>query len=96
MLIASLVIAVTASVGSDPNFYQPQNWKGPTMSEMETCAHMARDLNAGFEYLVSQGLNTDWQTKYASCELVAIDDDSAEGAEHAADTVSAKPVSHTF
>lgn len=73
-LIASLVVAVTVSVGADVNFYQAESWKGPTMPELQTCADMADELNAGFGYLVQQGLNTDWQTKYATCELVAVAD----------------------
>lgn len=73
-LIASLVIAVTASLGSDPNYYQPQNWTGPTQDELVTCATMARDLNDGFELIVKKDLPRDWFTKYASCELVAVGD----------------------
>lgn len=69
MLIASLVISVTAAIGADVNFYQPENWTGPTNDELVTCAQMARDLNREFDFLVSQGLNTDWQMKTATCEI---------------------------
>lgn len=94
MLIASLVIVVTAAVGSDPNFYQAESWKGPTDADLTTCATMARELNDTFDAMIRQGLNKDWQSKSAYCELVAAgDDDSAEPASY---TPQAKPVSYKF
>jgi hypothetical protein len=69
MLIAALVIAVTATFGSDPNYYQPQTWEGPTMADMSDCATMAAELNTTYKYMAENGLNTDWQTKEASCEV---------------------------
>ena len=69
MLIAALVIAVSASLGADPNYYQPQTWEGPTETDLTTCATMAGELNATYKYLADNGLNTDWQTKEASCEV---------------------------
>lgn len=68
-LIASLVISVTAAVNTAPNFYQAESWQGATPNDLVTCATMAADLNAQFDFLVSQGLNKDWQTKTATCEL---------------------------
>ena len=96
MLIASLVLAVVANVGDDPNYYGVENWKGAAMADMETCATMARDLNEGFDVILRQGLPRDWHTKYASCELIVIDDDSDEGAEHTAAKAVSAPVSLTF
>lgn len=87
-LAAALVIAVTVSLGDGTNFYQPQNWQGPTMSDLETCASMARDLNDGFDYLIREGKNTDWQSKAASCEVYMVDDVKPGAA--------AKPVSFKF
>lgn len=78
-LIASLVIAVTASVNTAPNFYQAESWKGATPSELVTCATMAADLNAQFDFLISQGLNKDWQTKTATCELIPDGEEEDDG-----------------
>ena len=75
-LIASLVISVTAAVNTAPNFYQAESWQGATPSDLVTCATMAADLNAQFDFLVSQGLNKDWQTKTATCELIPDGDDA--------------------
>lgn len=72
-LIASLVVSVVATVGADNNFYEPQSWQAPTMEELQTCADMADGLNASFEYIRVNGLPRDWHTKYATCELVAVD-----------------------
>lgn len=91
MLIASLVLAVVANVGDDPNYYGVESWKGATMTDMETCATMARDLNDGFDAILKHGLPRDWHTKYASCELVVEGD-----AVPASAPASAKPVSLAF
>ena len=69
MLLASLVIVVVASLGDDPNYYHVENWQAPTMADLTTCATMAEELNASFRYLADNGLNTDWQTKEASCDV---------------------------
>ena len=74
MLVASLVIAVMTSIGADTNFYQAESWQGPTTVELETCAQMAGDLNAGFDYLIRQGKNDGWQSKTASCEIIMVAD----------------------
>lgn len=95
MLIASLVIVVTASIGSDPNFYQAESWKGPTNDELVTCATMARELNDTYDAMIRQGLNHDWQVKTATCELVAVGDEE-EGAAPASDKASAMQVSYQF
>jgi hypothetical protein len=69
MLIAALVIAVTASLGGDPNYYQPQTWQGPTETDLTDCATMAAELNATYKHLAEHGLARDWHTKEASCEV---------------------------
>lgn len=79
MLIASLVIVVVANLGDDPNIYHPQNWSGPTESDLTTCAQMADDLNAGFSHIENAGLPRDWQDKYATCEIrIGADDAGAK------------------
>ena len=35
---------------------------------------MAQSLNVGFDYLIAQGLNTDWQIKTATCEVFLLDE----------------------
>lgn len=76
-LIASLIVAVVTNVGADTNYYEAESWQGPTMSELQSCADMADGLNASFEVIRAKGLARDWHTKYASCELVAVDDGPA-------------------
>ena len=85
----ALVVSVTASVGSDPNFYQEQTWEAPTAEEVQICATMAQDLNAGFDYLIAKGLNLDWQVKTAVCEVFLLDVPAEE-------TVEIKNVSFKF
>ncbi|QBJ04448.1 hypothetical protein HOV23_gp125 [Pseudomonas phage Lana] len=80
MLVASLVVSVLASIGGDTNFYQTESWKAPTMGELQTCADMAHSLNVGFDYQIRQGLNKDWQSKTATCELVNVGDDDDDKA----------------
>ena len=70
MLIASLVIVVVANLGDDPNFYGAESWHGPTTADLTQCATMARDLNQSFDYLQAQGLNSDWQSKSATCDVI--------------------------
>jgi hypothetical protein len=79
-LIASLTIAVTAAIGSGENFYQAESWSEPTREELVTCAQMAADLNSGFDYLIRQGLNKDWQSKTATCELIPTEDTDGKAA----------------
>lgn len=89
MLVASLVVSVLVAVGGDTNFYQTERWQAPTMGDLTTCADMAHELNVGFDYLIRQGLNQDWQSKTATCELINVgdDDDSpAPAASHVAYT----------
>lgn len=69
MLIAALVIAVVASLGDGPNYYQPQTWQGPTEADLTDCATMAAELNATYKHMAEQGLNADWLVKEASCEV---------------------------
>ena len=69
MLIAALVISVVASLGADPNYYQPQTWDGPTEADLMDCASMAGELNATYRYMSDNGLATDWQSKEATCEV---------------------------
>lgn len=68
-LLASLMIEVVANMGDGSNFYLAQTWVGPTETDLVTCATMSKDLNAGFDYMVREGLNVDWQTKTATCEV---------------------------
>lgn len=76
-LIAALTIAVLPAIGAGENFYQAEVWKGPTMDDMETCATMADELNITFDAMIRAGLNVDWQSKTATCEVrLAPDDDS--------------------
>lgn len=70
----ALLVSVTATYGSDPNLYQEQSWEAPTAQEVQDCAGMAQSLNAGFEYLIAKGLNIDFQTKVATCEVFLLDE----------------------
>lgn len=79
-LIASLTVAVTVSVGAGENFYQMESWQGPTEADLTVCASMANDLNAGFDYMIRQGLNKDWQSKTATCEIILIGGDDEDEA----------------
>lgn len=74
----ALMVSVTSNVGSDANLYQTATWEGPTMVEVGHCAQMAADLNEQFAYLVAKGLNHDWQTKTATCEVFPADEQLAE------------------
>jgi len=68
-LAAALVIAVVGNVGDDTNYYEPQTWYAPDAAELVSCARMAHDLNEQFEFMASKGLNVEWQSKFASCEV---------------------------
>ena len=67
-IAAHLVIAVVANIGDSPNYYQPQNWDGPTRDDLVTCADLARQLNETYDALARKGLN-EWTAKYATCEI---------------------------
>lgn len=77
----ALMVSVTAQVGSDPNLYQEQTWEAPTHDEINNCAAMAQSLNVGFDYLIAQGLNRDWQIKTATCEVYLLDEPPEDQAE---------------
>lgn len=77
----ALMVSVTAEVGSDPNLYQTETWEGPTMVEVGHCAQMAKDLNELYDYLVAKGLNRDWQTRTATCEVFPVDESPDEKVE---------------
>lgn len=68
-IIAALVIAVLPAVGAGENFYQAESWNGPTGDDLETCATMAEELNVTFDAMIRGGLNVDWQSKTATCEI---------------------------
>ena len=44
------------------------------MVEVGHCAQMAKDMNEQFDYLIAKGLNSDWQTKTATCEVFPVDE----------------------
>lgn len=71
----SLFVSVTANVGDDPNIYQEQVWVSPLVSDVKSCAHMARSLNESFAVLQALGKNDDWVKKEASCDAYPTDDD---------------------
>lgn len=77
-LVAALVIAVLPAIGSGENFYQAESWNGPTMSDLETCATMAEGLNVTFDAMIRSGLNVDWQSKTATCEIRLAPDDGPD------------------
>lgn len=89
----ALMVSVTAQVGSDPNLYQEQSWEAPTHDEINNCAAMAQSLNVGFDYLIAQGLNKDWQIKTATCEVYLLDEAPEDQVEI---KPSAKKVSFKF
>lgn len=77
-LIAKLVIAVLPAIGASENFYQAESWNGPTADDLETCATMAEELNITFDAMIRGGLNVDWQSKTATCEISLAPDDDSE------------------
>ena len=77
-LIAKLIIAVLPAVGAGENFYQAETWNGPTADDLETCATMAEELNITFDAMIRGGLNVDWQSKTATCEISLAPDDDSE------------------
>lgn len=77
-LIAALVIAVLPAVGAGENFYQAESWNGPTGDDLETCATMAEELNITFDAMIRAGLNVDWQSKTATCEIRLAPEDEAQ------------------
>lgn len=77
-LIAALVIAVLPAVGAWENFYQAETWNGPTADDLETCATMAEELNITFDAMIRAGLNVDWQSKTATCEIRLAPEDEAQ------------------
>lgn len=77
-LIAALTIAVLPAVGAGENFYQAESWKGPTEDDLTTCATMAEELNITFDAMIRAGLNVDWQSKTATCEIRLAPDDDGE------------------
>lgn len=81
-IIATLLVTVTLSVGTDPNLYHAESWKNPTMEELQICADMAADMTDTFVAMVEQGLNKDWQSQYATCELTPFDENAAEPANY--------------
>lgn len=74
----ALIVSVTASIGADPDLYQAQSWEAPTAEEIQICASMAQGLNDGSDYLIAKGLNRDWQSKSATCEVFLLDDPVAD------------------
>lgn len=74
----SLSVSVTGAVGDDPNIYQEQVWVSPLVSEVKSCADMARSLNESFAVLQALGKNDDWIKKEATCDVYPTegDDDS--------------------
>lgn len=94
-LIAALVIAVLPTVGAGENFYQAESWNGPTTDDLETCATMAEELNVTFDAMIRAGLNVDWQSKTATCEIRLAPDDDGEPLP-ASDAVKSSRVTFTF
>lgn len=77
-LVAALTIAVLPAIGSGESFYQAESWNGPTEDDLTACATMAEELNVTFDAMIRAGLNVDWQSKTASCEIRLAPDDESE------------------
>lgn len=77
-LVAALSIAVLPAIGAGESFYQAEVWIGPTEDDLYTCATMAEELNVTFDAMIRAGLNVDWQSKTAACEIRLADDSDGE------------------
>jgi len=94
-IVATLTIAVLPAIGAGESFYHAEVWKGPTEDDLHTCATMAEELNVTFDAMIRAGLNVDWQSKTAVCEIRLSDDDEGE-VQPASSTAKRSRVTFTF
>lgn len=76
-LVASIVVSTLLVAGGETQYDRVQTWEGPTPSDLYHCAQMAESLTLTWRAMVDKGVPTEYQERWASCEISLSEVDAA-------------------